>query len=54
MLSETVSVSRFDGDVSSVEREDELERFKADKDCRVLLMTVQTGGTGTSYFALLN
>lgn len=38
--------ARFDGDISSDEREDELDRFKTRESCRILLMTVQTGGTG--------
>lgn len=38
--------ARFDGDISSEERENELDRFKMHASCRILLMTVQTGGTG--------
>ena len=38
--------ARFDGDISSDERENELDRFKTQASCRILLMTVQTGGTG--------
>jgi len=41
-----INYARFDGDVSPEEREQELERFKREPECRVLLMTVQTGGTG--------
>ncbi|CAB9520696.1 regulator of chromatin subfamily A containing DEAD/H box 1 [Seminavis robusta] len=41
-----VQVARFDGDIKADEREKELNRFKLDDSCRVLLMTVQTGGTG--------
>lgn len=37
-------VARFDGDIGSDERENELEKFKTEESCRVLLMTVQTGG----------
>ena len=38
--------ARFDGDVNPSERQTELDRFKTKPSCRVLLMTVQTGGTG--------
>eukprot|EP00977_Amphora_coffeiformis_P000601 scaffold134_cov94-Amphora_coffeaeformis.AAC.7 len=41
-----VSCARFDGDVRTDERDAELARFKEDESCRVLLMTVQTGGVG--------
>jgi SNF2 family DNA or RNA helicase len=41
-----VEVARFDGDIGSEEREAQLQRFKTRPTCRVLLMTVQTGGTG--------
>ena len=41
-----VGVARYDGDVKAEEREDELHQFKTDPSCRVLLMTIQTGGTG--------
>ena len=41
-----VGTARFDGDISSEERQLELDRFKEDESCRVLLLTVQTGGTG--------
>lgn len=41
-----VGTARFDGDVDSEERQMELDRFKEDESCRVLLLTVQTGGTG--------
>lgn len=43
---EKVEVARFDGDIKFEEREEELDRFKSQASCRVLLMTVQTGGTG--------
>ncbi|KAL7563119.1 hypothetical protein ACA910_012302 [Epithemia clementina (nom. ined.)] len=38
--------ARFDGDVSTQQKNAELERFKLDPTCRVLLMTVQSGGVG--------
>ena len=38
--------ARFDGDVPSEERQEELKRFKNDAACRVMLMSVGTGGTG--------
>lgn len=41
-----VETARFDGDVCSEERQMELDRFKENERCRVLLVTVQTGGTG--------
>jgi len=42
-----IETARFDGDIPNDAREDELDRFKDDSsNCRVLLMTVQTGGTG--------
>ena len=41
-----IETARFDGDISNDQREDELERFKTQSSCRILLMTVQTGGTG--------
>jgi SNF2 family DNA or RNA helicase len=41
-----VKVARFDGAIGSEEREAQLQRFKTRPTCRVLLMTVQTGGTG--------
>jgi hypothetical protein len=37
---------RFDGDVDPKVRNAELERFKTSPTCRVLLATVQSGGTG--------
>ena len=41
-----VEVARFDGDIGTEEREEELRRFKTKPTCRVLLMTVQSGGIG--------
>jgi SNF2 family DNA or RNA helicase len=41
-----VDYARFDGDFTGEERQKELDRFKQDKNCKVMLMTVQTGGTG--------
>jgi len=41
-----IDVARFDGDVKADARQEQLERFKTDPSCRVLLMTAQTGGTG--------
>ena len=41
-----VEVARFDGDIQHEERQVELERFKTEPTCRVLLATVQTCGTG--------
>jgi hypothetical protein len=41
-----IDYARFDGDVSPDVRQRELDRFKRDPSCRVLLMSVQTGGTG--------
>lgn len=41
-----MSARRFDGDVDPVARAEQLERFKTAADCRVLLATVQSGGTG--------
>lgn len=38
--------ARFDGDVVPETRNAELDRFKNDPSCRVLLATVQSGGTG--------
>eukprot|EP00957_Ditylum_brightwellii_P025857 1956434-Ditylum_brightwellii.AAC.1 len=40
-----IPCARFDGDIGPRERQQELNRFKQDPLCRVLLMTVQTGGT---------
>jgi superfamily II DNA/RNA helicase len=37
---------RYDGDVSKEVRTRDLERFKTSSSCRVLLATVQSGGTG--------
>ena len=37
---------RYDGDVSKEARTNDLERFKTISTCRVLLATVQSGGTG--------
>lgn len=41
-----VGYERFDGDVSKPERSVILENFRRDVTCRVLFMTVQTGGVG--------
>lgn len=41
-----VGTARFDGDISKQDRHAELERFKSNLNCRVLLMTIQTRGTG--------
>ena len=38
--------ARFDGDLSPEERQKELDRFRQNASCRVLLASVQTGGTG--------
>jgi SNF2 family DNA or RNA helicase len=38
--------ARYDGDVSKELRTRELQRFKTSSTCRVLLATVQSGGTG--------
>lgn len=38
--------ARYDGDMNHAERRKELERFKADQSCRVLLSTVHVCGTG--------
>lgn len=38
--------ARFDGDICPENRQKELDRFKQSPNCRFLLMTVQTGGTG--------
>ena len=38
--------ARFDGDLSPSEKSDELKRFRTDPACRILLMTVQSGGVG--------
>lgn len=41
-----INCARFDGDVSSKIRQADLDRFRTDPSCRVLLMTVNSGGTG--------
>jgi SNF2 family DNA or RNA helicase len=41
-----VDCARFDGDVDPKVRNNELDRFKTSASCRVLLATVQSGGTG--------
>lgn len=41
-----VPCARFDGDLESGKRDEELRRFKDDNGCKVLLMTVQSGGVG--------
>ena len=41
-----INYARFDGDFSAETRQEELDRFKSEPSCKVLLMTVQTGGTG--------
>lgn len=41
-----IDCARFDGDNPPETRQVELNRFKQDPNCKVLLMTVQTGGTG--------
>lgn len=41
-----LKVARFDGDIATEDREKVLDLFKTDRTCRVLLMTVQTGGVG--------
>ena len=54
MLSETfpdLEVARFDGDITTDDREEVLGRFKTNPACRVLLMTVQTGGVGLNLVA---
>jgi len=38
-------ICRYDGDICNEDREEELERFKTRENCRILLMSVQTGGT---------
>ena len=40
-----IGCARFDGDVPSEARQQELVRFKTDPGCRVMLMSVGTGGT---------
>jgi len=49
MFTETypaMQVARFDADIHVDEREKVLEHFKSSETCRVLLMTVKTGGVG--------
>lgn len=41
-----IDVARFDGDVIDKVRNQELARFKADPNCKILLATVQSGGVG--------
>ena len=41
-----VDCARFDGDVNKDVRNNELDRFKTSASCKVLLATVQSGGTG--------
>ena len=41
-----IDCARYDGDVSKELRTKDLERFKTSGTCRVLLATVQSGGTG--------
>lgn len=41
-----IDCARFDGDFVPAVRNAELERFKSSPNCRVLLCTVQSGGTG--------
>jgi len=41
-----IDCARYDGDVSKEVRSKDLERFKTSNTCRVLLATVQSGGTG--------
>jgi len=40
------TVRRFDGDLDPESKTAELDSFKADPKCRLLLMTVQSGGVG--------
>ena len=44
--SKGIGYARFDGDFGPGVRSAELRRFKEDVKCRVLLMTVQSGGVG--------
>jgi hypothetical protein len=46
LYAHNVKAVRFDGDVPTDERTKVLHDFKNDASYRVLLMTVQTGGTG--------
>jgi hypothetical protein len=41
-----IECARYDGDIGKKEREKELDKFKTTMTCRVLLATVQSGGTG--------
>ena len=41
-----IDCARYDGDVSKEVRTRDLQRFKTSSSCRVLLATVQSGGTG--------
>jgi len=41
-----IDCARFDGDVNGRTRQGELDRFKTDPECRILLATVQSGGVG--------
>lgn len=41
-----LQVARFDGDIGVDEREMVLEQFRTAASCRILLMTVKTGGVG--------
>jgi SNF2 family DNA or RNA helicase len=41
-----IGYCRYDGEISHEARQVELDRFKSTPSCRVLLMTVQTGGKG--------
>jgi hypothetical protein len=42
----SMEVARFDGDVDVAKREAALQQFRTSARCRVLLMTVKTGGVG--------
>ncbi|MGK3754400.1 MAG: hypothetical protein ACI8RD_006709 [Bacillariaceae sp.] len=41
-----IECARYDGDINKKEREEELDKFKTTRTCRVLLASVQSGGTG--------
>jgi hypothetical protein len=41
-----IKIARFDGDIGVNERAKVLEEFKSTASCRILLMTVKTGGVG--------
>jgi len=41
-----IDLARFDGDVGVEEREKQLTFFRTSRTCRILLMTVKTGGVG--------